>query len=144
MISEAPITPPNSLGAAQDDPASTGSGRWLGRAIKVLKAVPCFVSGVAAVAALSTGFYVVAAVCGAIFAVSGLSLLFGNSHNNVDPSGASLQSLSDDPDDTGAVELCSTDQSEPLSQLATHKTHTPPIIRQARFTGARRHRLDRV
>ncbi|WBA81216.1 hypothetical protein [Endozoicomonas sp. GU-1] len=125
MISGAPITPQNSLGAAQNDPASTGSGSWLGRAIKVLKAVTCFVSGVAAVAALSTGFYVVAAVCGAIFAVSGLSLLFGNSHNKVDPSGASLQSLSDDPDDTGAVELCSTDQSEPVSQLATHKTHSP-------------------
>ncbi|MGI2030145.1 hypothetical protein ACTL6P_01800 [Endozoicomonas acroporae] len=125
MISGNPIPVQNGLGTAQDDPASSGSGSWLGRAINVLKAVTCFVSGVAAVAALSTGFYVVAAVCGAIFAVSGLSLLFGNSHNNVDLSGASLQSPSDDPEDTGAVELCSTDQSEPVSQLATHKSHTP-------------------
>ncbi|MGO0305333.1 hypothetical protein ACTL6P_01805 [Endozoicomonas acroporae] len=125
MISGAPITPQNSLGAAQDDPTSTGFGNWLGRTIKVLKGVTCFVSGVAAVAALATGFYVVAAVCGAIFAVSGLSLLFGKSHNDVEPSGASPQSPSDDPDDSGAVELCSTDQSEPVSQVATHKTYTP-------------------
>ena len=129
MISGNPIPAQNGLGTAQDDPASTGSGNWLGRAINVLKAVTCFVSGVAAVAALSTGSYVVAAVCGAIFAVSGLSLLFGNSHNKVGPSGASPQSPSDDPDDTGAVELCSTDQSEPVSHLAshlaTHNTHTP-------------------
>ncbi|WBA84167.1 hypothetical protein [Endozoicomonas sp. GU-1] len=139
MISGAPITPQNSLGAAQNDPATTGSGSWLGRTIKVLKGVTCFVSGVAAVAALATGFYVVAAVCGAIFAVSGLSLLFGKSHNKVEPSGASPQSPSDDPDDSGAVELCSTDQSEPVSQVelcstgqsepvsqvATHNTHIP-------------------
>ncbi|WBA84168.1 hypothetical protein [Endozoicomonas sp. GU-1] len=125
MISGNPIPAQNVLGTAQDDPASTGSGSWLGRAINVLKAVTCFVSGVAAVVALSTGFCITAAVCGAIFAVSGLSLLFGNSHNNMEPSGESLQSLSDDPDDTGAVELCSTDQSEPVSQVVTRNTYTP-------------------
>ncbi|MBO9481836.1 hypothetical protein [Salinisphaera sp. G21_0] len=125
MISGNPIPAQNGLGTAQDDPASTGSGIWLGRAIKALKGVTCFVSGVAAIAALAAGFYVAAALCGAVFAVSGLSLLFGNSHNNIEPSGASPQSPSDDPDDTGAVELCSTDQSEPVSHLATHNTHTP-------------------
>ncbi|MBO9481834.1 hypothetical protein [Salinisphaera sp. G21_0] len=139
MISGNPIPVQSGLGAAQDDPAPSGSGSWLGRTIKVLKGVTCFVSGVAAVAALATGFYVAAAVFGAVFAVSGLSLLFGKSHNDVEPSGASPQSPSEDPDDSAAVELCSTDQSEPVSQVelcstdqsepasqvATDMAHTP-------------------
>ena len=98
MISGNPIPAQYGLGAAQDGSASPGSGIWLGRAIKVLKGVTCFVSGVAAIATLAAGFYVVAAVCGAVFAVSGLSLLFDNINQAEDASESDSQSPTDDCD----------------------------------------------
>ncbi|WP_422466389.1 MULTISPECIES: hypothetical protein [unclassified Endozoicomonas] len=100
MISGNPATPPNSLGAAQNDPASPDSGSWKGRAIKVLKAVGLFVSGVVAlpVVILATGVYLVATLLGAVFVVPAIPSLFDNIIQAEDASESDSQSPTDDGD----------------------------------------------
>ena len=128
MIADNPIHTQNGLGAAQDDPASSGSGSWLGRTIKVLKGVACLVSGVAAFAALASGSYALAAVLGVVFAVSGLSMLFGSSNNAEELSGDSSQSPPDNRDDPDAVHLyraATSDFVTPASIRDTSTHHSP-------------------
>lgn len=125
MISGNPTTPPNSLEAAQNDPVSFDSGSWKGRAIKVLKAVGLFVSGVVALPILvvATGIYLVATVCGAIYVVSGLPSLFDNISKAVDASESDSQSPTDDGDKEevlGYIGTCPITRNSTYESISGH------------------------
>lgn len=130
MIADNPIHAHHGLGTAQDHSAASGSGSWLGRAVRALKVVTCLVSGVAAVAAWASGLYALSAVFGLVSVVSGLAMLFGSSKHAVESSGASLQSQSGaslqsqsgDSDEIEAFDPESTDQSKLVTPAYTYNT----------------------
>ena len=125
MISGNPTTPPNSLRASQNDPASPDSGSWKGRAIKVLKAVGLVVSGVVAlpVVILATGVYLVATLLGAVFVVPAIPSLFDNINQAEDASESDSQSPTDDDDKEevlGYIGTCPITRNSTYESISAH------------------------